>query len=155
MGRVLQALCSGFLQRTAQGAESLGRRHCLHKVSVFARGLQIPWTRSPAGWHSSSLCWEDGGRSVRSYPSGRQGGTAGTTGPGLGLQPQCLGTRGGFFPFPALWSCSSCPPPPFLPCLTPIAAARSLLPHPHLNPAADTQAQTSDIPPSPHLALAG
>ena len=47
VGRVLQALFSGFLQRTAQGAESLGRRHCLHKVSVVARGLQIPWTWSP------------------------------------------------------------------------------------------------------------
>lgn len=104
---------------------------------------------------SSSPCWEDGGCSVRFHPSGRRGGTAGATGPGLSLQPQCLGRRGGFFPFPALWSSSGCPPPPSLPCLTPMVAAPSLLPHPRLTPAADTQAQTSDISPSPHLSLAG
>lgn len=57
-------------------------------------------------------CWEDEGRSVTRHPSGCRGGTAGTSGPGLCLQPRRLGRRGGFFPFPALWSCSGCHRPP-------------------------------------------
>lgn len=69
VGRVLQAPCSGFLQRPAQGAESLGRRHCLHRVSVVARGLHIPWTQSPAGWHSLTFPVLRGRRALCHTPS--------------------------------------------------------------------------------------